>query len=70
MRMPTDRAFAWLQKAEEGKGAFNTQDRLLKPLTNDPRWLLLLEVIGKSPAQLNAIEFGVTLSQLGESQFF
>jgi len=36
-------------------------DPLLRPLVDDSRWLPLLESIGKSPAQLEAIEFEVTL---------
>jgi hypothetical protein len=34
---------------------------LLRPLVDDSRWLPLLESIGKSSAQLEAIEFEVTL---------
>jgi hypothetical protein len=36
-------------------------DPLLRPLVDDSRWLPLLESIGKSPTQLEAIEFEVTL---------
>jgi len=32
-------------------------------IQTDPRWLPFLESIGKSPAQLAAIEFKVTLPQ-------
>ena len=37
------------------------KDPLLRPLVDDSRWLPLLESIGNSPAQLEAIEFEVTL---------
>jgi hypothetical protein len=33
---------------------------LFRSLHDDPRWLPFLESIGKSPAQLDAIEFEVT----------
>ena len=32
-----------------------------RPLKKDPRWLPFLERIGTSPAQLDAIEFKVSL---------
>jgi hypothetical protein len=53
-----DLAFEWLAKNE---GGFDPHEPLLGPLKNDPRWLPLLESIGRSPAQLDAIEFEVTL---------
>ena len=58
-----DRAFEWLQKSveEEEEGGFNPADPLLQPLHNDPRWLPLLEGMGKSPKQLAAIKFEVKL---------
>jgi len=60
----TDRAFEWLARsvAEEG-GAFDPKHPMLWPIKNDPRWLPLLESLGKSPAQLqlDAIAFEVTL---------
>lgn len=58
----TDRAFEWLARSvAQEDGAFDPHDPLLGPLKNDPRWLPLLESIGKSPAQLDAIAFEVTL---------
>jgi TolB-like protein/Tfp pilus assembly protein PilF len=62
----TDRAFEWLARsAAEEDGAFDPKHPMLWPLKSDPRWLLLLESIGKSPAQLqlDAIEFEVRLLQ-------
>jgi TolB-like protein len=57
-----ERAFEWLQKSvDKAEGYFNPHDPFLRTLTGDPRWLPLLESIGKSPAQLDAIEFEVTL---------
>jgi adenylate cyclase len=62
-----DAAFQWLEKsAAEESGGFGPLNPLLKSLHKDPRWLLLLESIGKSPAQLDAIEFEVTLPELNE----
>ena len=63
-RGQADNAFKWLKKAKEigdtGLSELNTQP-LFASLHNDPRWLPLLESIGKSPEQLDAIEFEVTL---------
>ena len=57
-----DRAFEWLRKSvDEEEGAFNPVEPLLGPLRTDPRWEPLLESIGKSADQLNAIEFEVAL---------
>ena len=57
-----DSAFHWLEKSvTEEPGGFDTQDPLLKALHSDPRWLPLLEALGKSPDQLNAIEFEISL---------
>ena len=57
-----DRAFEWLgRSAREEDRAFKPMDPLLRSMVDDPRWLPLLESIGKSPEQLNAIEFEVTL---------
>ena len=36
---------------------------LFANIHDDPRWLLFLESIGKSPEQLAAIEFEVTLPE-------
>ena len=58
-----DEAFEWLEKAVE-YGDAGLPDlpeaRLFRSLHDDPRWLPFLESIGKSPAQLAAIEFDVT----------
>lgn len=63
-RGEADRAFKWLDKAIE-YGDPGLAEIAVEPLfgniVSDPRWLPLLESIGKSPAQLDAIEFRVTL---------
>jgi adenylate cyclase len=63
-RGEADRAFEWLAKAVEYKDAglaeIPTQIEFAN-IHGDPRWLAFLESIGKSPAQLDAIEFNVTL---------
>ena len=63
-RGETDNAFEWLGKAVDYKDA-GLSNILGEPLFSDiqdtPRWLPFLESIGKSPEQLAAIEFKVTL---------
>jgi TolB-like protein len=63
-RNEKDRAFAWLEKAvahrDTGLAEVVAQP-LFDNISDDPRWLPFLESIGKSPAQLDAIEFKVTL---------
>ena len=57
-----DSAFQWLEKSvKEEPGGFDTQDPLLQALHSDPRWLPLLESLGKSPEQLNIIRFEISL---------
>jgi serine/threonine protein kinase/tetratricopeptide (TPR) repeat protein len=60
-----DEAFDWLNKAVEnddmGLADLPVAVWLFRNLHEDPRWLPFLESIGKSPAQLAAIEFEVTL---------
>ena len=65
-RGEADRAFEWLNKAV----AYNdpglaeiTIEPLFANIHFDPRWLPLLENIGKSPEQLAAIEFKLTLPE-------
>ena len=59
-----DEAFRWLQTSvAEEEGAFNPVEPLLGPLHADPRWQPMLESMGKSAEQLDAIEFSVTLPQ-------
>ena len=65
-RGEADRAFEWLDKAVEYKDAGLSNilgERLFSDIHDDPRWLPFLESIGKSPEQLAAIEFKVTLPQ-------
>ncbi len=65
-RNEADRAFEWLDKAVEyndpGLSEIATEN-LFANLYNDPRWLPFLESIGRSPGQLAAIEFSVTLPE-------
>ena len=61
-----DRAFEWLGKAVTYKDAGLSEiphERLFTNIHSDPRWLPFLESIGKSPKQLAAIEFKVTLPE-------
>jgi TolB-like protein/Flp pilus assembly protein TadD len=55
-------AFAWLEKAVQYKlhGSITTEPRF-SSIHDDPRWLPLLESIGRSPDQLAAIEFKIEL---------
>jgi TolB-like protein/Tfp pilus assembly protein PilF len=63
-RNEADRAFAWLEKSvkykDPGLGEVVRQP-LFRNISDDARWLPFLESIGKAPAQLDAIEFRVTL---------
>jgi TolB-like protein/Tfp pilus assembly protein PilF len=58
-----DAAFAWLEKEIAVNGTFSPGEKsfFYTALHDDPRWLPLLERSGASPAQLDAIEFKVTL---------
>jgi tetratricopeptide (TPR) repeat protein len=63
-RGEADRAFEWLDKAVEDNNpglAEILSNILFANIHDDPRWLSFLESIGKSPEQLAAIEFNVTL---------
>jgi TolB-like protein/Tfp pilus assembly protein PilF len=65
-RGETDRAFEWLDKAVQYKDPGLSQIAMEPRFANirtDPRWLPFLERIGKSPEQLAAIEFEVTLPE-------
>jgi len=57
-------AFAWLDKAVQYNlhGSITTEPRFAS-IHDDPRWLPLLESIGRSPEQLAAIEFNVSLPE-------
>ena len=63
-RGEADRAFEWLDKAlkynDSGLSQV-TNAPLFANIHGDPRWLPFLEKLGKSPKQLAAIEFEVTL---------
>ena len=60
-----DEAFEWLEKAVEyndpGLSDLPVEVNLFRSIRDDPRWLPFLESIGKSPEQLAAITFEVTL---------
>ncbi len=65
-RGDVDRAFAWLDKAvQQNQPSLRgfTGTFLFENLHDDPRWLPFLERVGMSPAQLDAIEFKVTLPE-------
>ncbi len=65
-RGEADRAFEWLDKAVQYNDpglSLIAVDNLLARIHDDPRWLPFLENVGKSPEQLAAIEFDVTLPQ-------
>jgi tetratricopeptide (TPR) repeat protein len=65
-RGETDKAFEWLAIAVEDQN-FGLAQIAFQPLFSnihdDPRWLPFLESIGKSPEQLAAIKFNVTLPE-------
>jgi TolB-like protein/Tfp pilus assembly protein PilF len=63
-RSQRDQAFNWLNRAvaENDPGLSEVlNDPLFSSLYDDPRWQSFLERIGRSPSQLEAIEFDVTL---------
>jgi TolB-like protein/Tfp pilus assembly protein PilF len=63
-RGEVDRAFEWLDKAVENKDAGLSEipgHPFFTNLLDDARWRPFLESIGKSPEQLAAIDFEVTL---------
>jgi TolB-like protein/Flp pilus assembly protein TadD len=65
-RSEADRAFVWLDKAVEYKDSGLSRvpvEILFANIHTDPRWLPFLESIGKSPQQLDDIEFEVTLPE-------
>ena len=63
-RGETDKAFEWLDKAEQqddGGLSDIAVEPLFASLRSDPRWLPFLRKLGKAPEQLGRIEFRVTL---------
>jgi tetratricopeptide (TPR) repeat protein len=61
-----DAAFEWLEKAAESGDSYlylQIYDPLLAGIHKDARWSPFLESIGRSPEQLDAIEFKVTLPE-------
>ena len=65
-RDEVDRSFEWLDRAvqysDPGLAQIAVED-LFANIHDDPRWLPFLESIGRSPEQLAAIEFEVTLAE-------
>jgi len=65
-RGEVDRAFEWLDKAVQYNDT-GLADIAVTPefsnIRDDPRWLTLLESLGQSPTQLDAIEFEVKLPE-------
>ena len=65
-RGETDRAFVWLNKAVQYRDTGLSHvmiNPLFASIHDNPRWLPFLESIGKSPAQLDAIELNVMLPE-------
>ena len=65
-RNEADLAFKWLGKAVQFKDSGLGRvpiDALFSNIHSDPRWLPFLESIGKSPEQLAAVKFKVTLPE-------
>ena len=65
-RGEADGAFEWLDKAVEYKDTglqHIAVEDLFANLHEDSRWLPFLESVGRSPEQLAAIEFEVTLPE-------
>ncbi len=65
-RGEADRAFQWLDKAVQYNDpglSMITSSPMFANIRVDPRWLPFLESIGKSPEQLAAIKFNVTLPE-------
>jgi TolB-like protein len=63
-RNEPDRTFEWLAKAVRYRDSGLVSlpiDPLFASVRHDPRWLPFLESIGKSPRQLEAVSFRVTL---------
>jgi len=67
-RDEADRAFEWLEKTVEYRDS-GLSEIVGKPefrnIQTDPRWLLFLESIGMSPAQLDEIKLEVAVPQWG-----
>jgi len=67
-RGETDRAFEWLDKAvqykDPGLSLVTNNMPLFANIHSDPRWSPFLEKLGKSPKQLESIEFEVKLPEL------
>ncbi|MGB5210043.1 MAG: tetratricopeptide repeat protein [Gammaproteobacteria bacterium] len=68
-RSESAEAFGWLDQAVATNDPGLTEiidEPLFANLRDDPRWLLFMERIGRSPAQLSAIEFEITLPKRGQ----
>jgi TolB-like protein/Flp pilus assembly protein TadD len=64
-RGEVDRTFKWLDKALQYKSSPNliVNNHWFANIQDDPRWLPFLESVGRSPEQLAAIEFNVSLPE-------
>ena len=63
-RGDADKAFEWLDKAEQYEDPGLSQilaEKLLDNIHSDPRWLAFLRKLGRAPDQLAKIGFNVTL---------
>ena len=66
LRDEPDEAFAWLEKARTNSDGGLSEivgDLSFSKVHEDPPWQPFLESIGRSPQQLAAIRFDVTLSR-------
>jgi len=66
MRGETDKAFEWLDKAIEYKDgglSYVLLHPYLQSLHDDPRWMVLLERLGRTPEQIAALNFHLDLPE-------
>ena len=66
MRGETDKAFEWLDKAIEYKDGglgYVLLHPYLQSLHSDPRWMVLLERLGRTPVQIAALNFNLDLPE-------
>ena len=63
-REDAERTSEWIQKAiayNDNDVGDPVQDPLFKYVLDDPGWINLMKALGKTPAQLDSIEFQVIL---------
>ncbi|MCH8336209.1 MAG: hypothetical protein IIC61_10020 [Proteobacteria bacterium] len=61
-----DQAFDYLEALEPGRNNFDRP--LLRNLHDDPRWEPLVERLGRSTEERDAIEFDIALPSVGQMQ--